>query len=92
MAIAIITPGRQWDLEQKATRMLKADRKVRGIKSVDALNEEYSWLTEEQLNHRLEREVFTSTGLPDPHIVSGMFQRVYNPLFGKRPQRQLSEV
>tara|TARA_B100002051_G_scaffold122661_1_gene116835 strand:- start:255 stop:533 length:279 start_codon:yes stop_codon:yes gene_type:complete len=92
VALGTITFGVNPDLEKKATRVLKHDRKVRGIKGVEALSEEYAWLTEQQLMLREDREIGNRLGYPDPEIVSGVYWRAYNPLFGKRPQRQLSEV
>ena len=81
MALGTITFGVNPDLEKKATRVLKHDRKVRGIKGVEALSEEYAWLTEQQLMLREDREIGNRLGYPDPEIVSGVYWRAYNPLF-----------
>ena len=72
MALGTITFGVNPDLEKKATRVLKHDRKVRGIKGVEALSEEYAWLTEQQLMLREDREIGNRLGYPDPEIVSGV--------------------
>lgn len=93
MALCKLMPGICWDLENQAMTLLMRDRRTRGLTTPAALlSEEYGWLSEGQLKFRQDREVYNSFGYPDPEIVSGILWRAYNPLFGKRPQRQLSEV
>jgi hypothetical protein len=77
-----------WELEEQAHALLIKDRKQRGIKSIQATtSEEYCWLTDWQLDLRLEREVYNKNGVPDANIIEGRFIRAFNPLFGKRPKR-----
>ena len=85
--LGVITRDVDWILEARATALLKRDRKIRGIKGVEALSEEYCWLTEEQMAARQDKEVYNVNGFPDPSIRSGVLWRAYNPLIGTRPKR-----
>lgn len=76
--------GPDWTLERQASELLLQDLNDRGDQ---ALADEYSWLTDKQLVSLQFKEVFNKNGIPDPHIVSGMLWRAYNPLIGKRPRR-----
>lgn len=93
LTLGMAKVGPDWKLEDEALALLMKDRKDRGLDSpLKLIAEEYCWLSPGQLDLRLDREVYTTVGSPDPNIVSGTFWRVYNPLFGKRPRRATSEV
>jgi hypothetical protein len=84
-----ITLGIDIELEDRATGLLMKDRKDRGLKGKTAAlrAEEYCWLTDWQMEERQLKEVYTTSGTPDPNILEGRVFRAYNPLFGKRPSR-----
>lgn len=75
-----IVSGVDYKLEQQANELLKESR--RGI---TALSAKKDFLTEEQLKQRKDREVYNANGVPDVHIMSGLYKRSYNPLAGLRP-------
>lgn len=76
-----ISNGVNFALEEQANAILREGRR-----GVTALSEKKDYLTEEQLNLRLQREVFNVNGVPDAHIMSGLYRRAYNPLAGNRPR------
>lgn len=92
MALGTVKFGIDYELEDQASSLLMDDRKGRGLKGVKSLSEEYCWLSHWQLDERLSREVYNHKGIPDVHLYSGLFQRVYNPLIGKRPKRGQRDV
>lgn len=68
--------------EITALQILEADRR----KSKDqSFASKQFWLTPDQLEMRLGREVYNSNGFPEAHIRQGIYGRAYNPLMGKRP-------
>jgi hypothetical protein len=56
-------------LEEFASEMLRQDRASSG--------EDHGILNEDQLRERHSREVYNANGVPDPHLVSGIFGRVH---------------
>lgn len=72
--------GVDFDLEEQANAILREGRR-----GVTALSAKKDYLTEEQLMLRQNREVFNVNGVPDCHIMSGLYRRAYNPLAGNRP-------
>lgn len=72
--------GVDYTLEEKANAILREGR--RGI---TALSQKKDYLTEEQLALRQGREVYNCNGVPDAHIMSGLYRRAYNPGAGARP-------
>jgi hypothetical protein len=72
--------GIDYELEKQANELLR-----RGRAGVTKLSEKKDYFTEEQLATRYSHEVYNVNGVPDPHIVSGLFRRAYNPTFGHRP-------
>ena len=81
MELGMPACGIDYTLEEQANAILREGR--RGI---TALSQKKDYLTEEQLALRLQREVFNSNGVPDAHIMSGLYRRAYNPLAGNRPR------
>lgn len=80
-AHVVIKRGFDWELEEQAAALLRADRLINGgWKHSD-------WLTDAQLQARQMREVFNKNGFPDENIMEGRVFRAYNPLFGTRPKR-----
>jgi hypothetical protein len=57
---------------------------------VTRLEDKKDYLSTEQLQLRYAREVYNSNGFPDPHVVSGLYRRAYNPLSGARPGKNRS--
>jgi hypothetical protein len=74
--------GVDWDLEEQADRILADSRR-----GVTKLSEKKDILTNEQLNLRRSREVYNHVGTPEPHIVSGLYRRAYNPRAHDRPTK-----
>jgi hypothetical protein len=72
--------GVNFSLEEQANAILREGR--RGI---TALSAKKDYLTEEQLTLRQNREVYNVNGVPDCHIMSGLYRRAYNPIAGARP-------
>jgi hypothetical protein len=56
-------------------------------RGVTKLSEKKDILTNEQLNLRRSREVYNHVGTPEPHIVSGLYRRAYNPRAHDRPTK-----
>ena len=75
-----IVSGTNYELEAIANEILRKSRI-----GVTKLSEKKDYLTEEQLMLRQRREVSNGHGFPESHIVSGQYNRAYNPLAGKRP-------
>lgn len=85
--------GIYWELEERATRLLQAERRFYRL----AYPDEYTyasvndWLTEDQLLLRETREILNPMGVPDPSIVQGQYSRAY-PLdrygYRARPRHQ----
>lgn len=80
--VGSLRSGIDWELEEEATRILKQDRKDRGVTKQ---SEKRDWLTPVQLEHRLSKEIYTSVGVPDKGLFQGIYRRAYNPNIGKRP-------
>jgi hypothetical protein len=81
---AKILPLRSGDknqIEEDAERMLAKGRRQED----DADKTEY--LSREQYILRKNREVYSTTGVPDSSLISGLYKRAYNPEFGNRPNR-----
>ena len=78
--------GVNFALEKAANELLR-----KGRKGITALSQKQDYLTEEQLQLRQDREVYNHNGFPDPHIVSGLYRRAYNPDAGSRPTGAFSE-
>jgi len=72
--------GVNFTLEEQANAILREGR--RGI---TALSQKKDYFTEEQLALRRDREVYNVNGVPDCHIMSGLYKRAYNPGAGSRP-------
>lgn len=70
--------------EEEALDILNEERR-QGSK---AISDRQFWLTPAQLDHRYNHEIYNMNGVPEIHLGSGIYHRVYNPLFGKRPKRQ----
>lgn len=77
--------GIHHSLEEQANQILAESR--RGITNH---SEKQDYLSEEQLQMRLSREVYNENGVPDKSIVSGLYRRTYNPNMGKRPSKLAS--
>lgn len=72
--------GINYKLEAEADEWLRKSRE-----GVTRLEDKKDFLTGEQLALRYSREVYNSNGFPDPHVVSGLYRRAYNPLANSRP-------
>lgn len=72
--------GVDYKLEQQANDLLKESRR-----GVTALSEKKDFFSDEQLAQRRSREVYNTNGVPDSHIMSGLYKRAFNPLAGHRP-------
>ncbi|QDF18646.1 hypothetical protein SEA_PUPPER_160 [Gordonia phage Pupper] len=81
-----VRSGVDYDLEALADEFLRGSRQ-----GLTRLADKQDYLTAEQLDLRRGREVYNSNGVPDIHIVSGLYRRAYNPLAGKRPNRNTYE-
>ena len=77
--------GVKSDYEERANAILQEGRK-----GVTALSEKKDYFTEEQMNLRRDREVLNANGRPDPSIKQGLYRRVYSPMLGKRPCRNVT--
>ena len=66
--------GIDWNLEDQANRIL-AD----GRRGTTKHSEMTDYLSPSQLARRMNREVYPASGIPDPHLVSGLFKRSYIP-------------
>jgi len=77
-----IMSGVNYDLEKQANDLLRESRR-----GVTKLSEKKDYFTEEQLMLRWSREVYNINGVPDSHIMSGLYKRAYNPNAGDRPTR-----
>lgn len=78
--------GVDYSLEEEADRWLAKSRE-----GVTALSEKRDYLTRDQLALRASREVLNQNGFSDEALMSGMFRRCFNPLFGHRPGRHLHD-
>lgn len=74
--------------EEEALDILNEERR-QGSK---AIIDRQFWLTPEQFDHRYNHEVYNVNGVPEIHLVSGIYHRAYNPLSGKRPHKWWSQV
>lgn len=77
--------GVDYIVEEEADRLL-----AEGRRGITALSEKRDYLTADQLRLRASREIANSTGVCDESLVSGIFRRCYNPMFGKRPGKHRS--
>ena len=73
--------GVDYKLEEEADKMLADSR--RGVTSMSAKTD---YLSKEQLALRQSKEVLNRQGVPDASFMSGMYRRVFNPLYGQRPK------
>lgn len=78
-----IPSGVNFELENQANEILR-----KGRAGVTRLEDKKFYLTEEQLKLRQDREVYNSNGVPDVHLVSGLYRRAFNPtaVSGARPR------
>jgi hypothetical protein len=85
--VLLLRRGPDFELEERSTAILIADRLARGVYKGGhvMVDEQYPWLSPQQLEDRQHREVFAESGFPDSSIVEGRVFRAYNPLFGQRP-------
>lgn len=74
--------GIDWSLEQQANDLLLAHRAT-----CTTADEKTEILTEAQLELRNNREVYTSLGVADSQLFSGIYGRAFNPEIGQRPSR-----
>ena len=74
--------GKDESVEEEADRLLAQSRE-----GVTALSEKRDFLTRDQLMLRASREVLNRNGFSDSSLMSGLFRRTYNPLFGQRPHK-----
>ena len=74
--------GTDWDLEEEADRILADYRRENPIIS----EEEYLVLSKGQMDRRSQKEILNKHSYPEAHLYSGLYKRVYNPNFGKRPR------
>ncbi|OBY33766.1 hypothetical protein ACT18_00630 [Mycolicibacter kumamotonensis] len=49
-----------------------------------------SWLSNDQMKLRQEREIGNHLGVADSSLVCGIYNRVHNPLAGTRPGKRSS--
>lgn len=76
------TSGTDWELEEEADRILADYRREHPIIS----EEEYLVLSKGQMDRRSQKEILNKHSYPEAHLYSGLYKRVYNPNFGKRPR------
>lgn len=72
--------GDDYKCEEAAAVILAKSRE-----GITALSEKRDFLTADQLKLRYQKEVPNQNGFSDESLMSGMFRREYNPLFGNRP-------
>jgi hypothetical protein len=72
----VLRSGDKNSIEEEAGKILAKDRRQSGAGD---------YLSEEQMNLRLKKEVYSTNGVPDASLISGMYKRTFNPEFGKRP-------
>jgi hypothetical protein len=65
-------------VEEETEKYLAAARRKNPKESTD-------YLSRDQLILRQKKEVYNVNGMPDAHLMSGMYKKVYNPQFGNRP-------
>ena len=80
MPLDRIKTGVDFALEAQANEILR-----QGRIGVTRLCDKQDYLSEEQLQLRYSREVFNHMGVPDGHLMSGLYNRAYNPHAGDRP-------
>lgn len=76
-----IIPLRSGDgnaVEEETEKYLAAARRKNPKESTE-------YLSRDQLLLRRLKEVYNVNGIPDAHLMSGLYKRSYNPLFGNRP-------
>jgi hypothetical protein len=74
----VLRSGDQNSIEEEAGKILARDRRQFGVGD---------YLSEEQMTLRLRKEVYSTNGMPDSSLVSGLYKRCYNPEFGNRPNK-----
>lgn len=72
--------GEVRQVEQDAEKLL-AD----GRRGLTRMTDKNDYLSREQMILRQSKEAYNEHGIPDAHLMSGLYKRVYNPLAGKRP-------
>jgi hypothetical protein len=77
----VLRSGEKINLEEDAEKLLAADR--RKAESKDKTD----YFSREQMILRRNREVYSTNGVPDASLISGMYKRTYNPEYGNRPNR-----
>ena len=73
--------GDKNQIEEDAERLLARGRR----QEEDVDKTEY--LSREQYILRKNREVYSTNGVPDSSLISGIYKRTYNPEFGNRPSK-----
>lgn len=74
--------GVDYSKESDADKLLAKSRE-----GVTALKDKRDWFTFDQMRLRTQKEVLNANGISDESLMSGLFKRTYNPLFGQRPGR-----
>lgn len=64
-------------VEEDANKLIADDRRANPGAETDILSGEQYML-------RRSREVYNLNGVPDASLVSGLYRRAYNPLYGQR--------
>ncbi len=80
--VTFLRNGTNYSLEEEAAQIL-----ANGRRGDLKLTDPKDWFTHEQLQLRLQREVYCTQGQPDASLTSGLYRRAYNPLAGQRPTR-----
>lgn len=79
-----VVRGVHEDLEEQADELLAEHRR----KYISAYEDMRDILFPYQLNTRRRREVYVKTGVPSPHLFSGIFSRAHSPDRKRRPTIQ----
>ena len=79
--VLILRSGEKLNLEEDAEKLLAADRRKSENK------DKTDYFSREQMILRRNREVYSTNGVPDASLISGLYKRAYNPEFGSRPSR-----
>lgn len=74
--------GVDWKLEAVANELLATHRAT-----CTTTDEKTEFLTDAQMELRLDREVYNGFGLADSNLFSGIYHRVYREGAGQRPSR-----
>jgi hypothetical protein len=74
--------GENHPVEQEAEKALADGRRAQ-----DKGAEKIDYLSREQMILRQSKEILNEKGVPDAHLVRGLYKRAYNPEAGKRPTK-----